>query len=458
MTAPHIRPPMSTVAASADAPARGKPRHLLRVLGAAFAIAIAIGATIGGGILRTPGDVAAQLPSVSLFMIVWVAGGLNALLGATAYAELGTMIPRSGGMYTFARRAMGDTVGFFVGFLDWLNWSVASAALILLIGEYLGAVFPALAARATVTGFAIFAAVVALQWRGVLWGGRFQEITSVIKTLALAGLVAAVAFLPHAEVGAATTARTVPSGAALITALALALQGIVFTYDSYYAVVYCGEEIKDAARAIPRSIFRGVLLIIAIYLLVNAAFVAVVPIERMAGDPFVGATVAKALFGPRGDTIIRAIMIVSIVGTVNAQIMASPRILHAMSEDGLFPRQATRVNAGGTPSTATMLSVLLIGAFLFTGSFNAAIGVDSIFIIVGYVMVLTSLFVLRRREPAAPRPYRAWGYPWIQGLALAFAVVLLGTLVWADPKSSLITLALLLLSWPAARVIRRWVR
>jgi APA family basic amino acid/polyamine antiporter len=449
---------MSTVAAPAGAPAGVKPRSLLRVLGGVFALAIAIGATIGGGILRTPGDVATQLPSVSLFMIVWVAGGLNALFGATAYAELGTMIPRSGGIYTFARRAMGDSVGFFVGFLDWLNWSVSSAALILLIGEYLGAVFPALAARATVTGFVIFTAVVALQWRGVLWGGRFQEVTSVIKTLVLVGLVAAVIFLPHADVGAATTAHPVPTGAALITALALALQGIVFTYDSYYTVVYCGEEIKDAATAIPRSIFRGVLLIIAIYLLVNAAFVAVVPIERMAGDPFVGATVAKALFGPRGDTIIRAIMIVSIVGTVNAQIMASPRILHAMSEDGLFPRQATRVNAGGTPSTATVLSVLLIGAFLFTGSFNAAIGVDSIFIIVGYVMVLTSLFVLRRREPDAPRPYRAWGYPWIPGLALVFAIVLLGTLVWADPKSSVITLVLLLVSWPMARVVKRWVK
>jgi APA family basic amino acid/polyamine antiporter len=413
-----------------------------------------VGATIGGGILRTPGDVAAQLPNAAAFMAVWAFGALNAFLGATAYAELGTMIPRSGGIYNFARRAMGDGVGFFVGFTDWLNWSVSSAALILLIGEYLGAIVPALSGRNTLAGFAVFFVLVAFQWRGVKWGGRMQEGITLLKTLAFVGLIVAAFMLPHAE-PAAATARPMPGGMALVAALALAMQGVVFTYDSYYSVVYCGAELRDPARHVPRSIFRGLLLVSVIYLLANWAFVSVLSIGGMAGDPFVGGTVARSLFGDAGDTVIRLIMIVSVVGTTNAQILAAPRILHAMGEDGLLPRQATAVNEGGTPSLAMVASVAIIAAFLFSGSFNAALAVDTVLIVLLYVLVFTSLFVLRRREPAAPRPYRAWGYPVVPGLALLFAVAILGTLAYADPKSALITLGILLASLPISRLVRR---
>lgn len=438
----------------ATAPSTAR-RGLLRVLGATFGLAMVVGATIGGGILRTPGEVAAQLPSVPLYLTVWAFGAMSAFLGATAYAELGTMIPRSGGIYNFARRAMGDGMGFFVGVADWLNWTVASSALILLVGEYLGALVPGFAGRPMLAGFATFGALALLQWRGVVWGGRMQEITTVLKTLALLGLVAAAFLLPSAEPVAAETARSVPQGAALVAAIAISLQGVVFTYDSYYSVVYCGEEVKNPARDIPRSIFGGLALITVIYLLVNWAFVALIPMNRMAGDPFVGGTVARLVFGDVGDTVIRVLMIVSVIGTVNAQILAAPRILHAMGEDGLFPRQATRVNVGGTPSVAMVLSVGMVAVFLLTGSFTAALAVDAVLIVLGYVLVFTSLFVLRRREPEAPRPYRAWGYPWVPGAALVIAAVMLGMLVYADVRSALITLALLVASWPAARLMRR---
>ena len=433
---------------------RVERRALLRVLSSAFGLAIAIGATIGGGILRTPGDVAAQLPSVAVFMAVWVFGAVNAFLGAGAYAELGAMLPRAGGTYVFARQAMGDSVGFFVGFTDWLNWCVAPAALILLIGEYMGTLIPALSGHATAVGFGIFAILVLTQWRGVVWGGRVTEVTSVLKTLALIGLVVLAFVLPHPEVATAP-ARAMPSGTALLVALAIAMQGVVFTYDSYYTVVYCGEEIVDPGRSIPRSIFRGLLLISVIYLLVNAAFVSVFPIERMAGDPFVGGSLAALLFGARGDAIIRTIMIISVIGTVNAQILAAPRILLAMSRDGLFPEQATLVNKGGTPSVAMVLTVLVISALLFSGSYSAVLGVDAIIILLLYVVVFTSLFILRRREPNAIRPYRAWGYPAVPAIGLILAVLILVTMVFAAKRDALITLGLLLVSWPAAKLAKR---
>ena len=434
------------------------PRGLLRVLGTAFGLAIVVGATIGGGILGTPGSVAKALPSTALFMGVWIFGAVNALLGATAYSELGAMIPRSGGMYVFARRAFGDDIGFFAGYADWVNWSVSSAALTLLAGEYIGDIIPALGAHPTVTGFATFAVLAAVQWGGVRWGGRVQEVTSILKAAALSGLVIAAFVLPHAAAAAAPLPTpAVPHGIPLLLAFGIAMQGVIFSYDSYYAVVYCGEELRDPGRAIPRSIFRGLLLIIAIYLLLNAAFLAVVPIRQMAGDPFVGGTVARLIFGSRGDTVIHIIMIVAILGTVNAQVMAAPRILLAMARDGLFPAQATRVNAGGTPSVALGLTLLLIVAFLFTGSFDAVLGVDAYFIVVLYVLVFSSLFVLRRREPDTPRPYRAWGYPLVPALALVIAVALLAAMALGDRRGAAITAALLVVSWPASHLVRRLI-
>ena len=206
-----------------------------------------VGATIGGGILGTPGSVAAALPTTALFMGAWIFGGVNAMLGATAYSELGAMMQRSGGVYLFARRAFGDGVGFFVGYADWINWSVSSAALILLVGDYLGSVIPAFGGRPLAAGCATFAVLVVLQWAGVRSGGRTQEITSALKALALIGLVVATFVLPHAELPPTTTPLpVVPHGLALLLAFGVAMQGVIFSYDSYYAVVYCGEEIRDA--------------------------------------------------------------------------------------------------------------------------------------------------------------------------------------------------------------------
>lgn len=415
-----------------------------------------MGATIGGGILRTPGEIAAALPSGGLFMAVWVFGAVNTLLGANIFAELGAMMPRAGGPYVFARRAFGDGIGFFVGYADWINWCLGPVVLTLIVGEYVGGLIPALAGHAMAVDFVTLGGLATLQWIGVRSGGRTQEIATALKGTALLGLVVAAFALPHPPLPAPPVAA--PEGVALLLAFGVAMQGVIFTYDSYYVVVYCGEEIRDPGREIPRSMFRGVWLIIAIYLLVNAAYLAVVPVGRMAGDPFVGATMARAIFGPRGDTVIRLIMVISVLGTINAELMAVPRILLAMSRDGLFPRQATRVNAGGTPHVALGLSLLVIAGFLLSGSFTAVLALDALLIIVMYAASFVALFVLRRREPDAPRPYRARGYPVIPGLALVAAVGLVIAMAVGDPQSALVVLALLAASWPASRLVRRLMR
>jgi APA family basic amino acid/polyamine antiporter len=442
------------VARSSEFPTEARGLH--RVLGLAFGLAIAVGTAVGGGIVRTPGEVAAALPSTALYMAVWVFGGINTLLGANIFSELGAMMPRAGGPFVYARRAFGDGIAFFVGYADWITWCLGGVALTMIVGEYMGALFPPLARHAVAVDFFALGLLAAVQLAGVRSSGWTQEIITVLKAAALLALVVAAFVLPHDV--APVPHSAVPSGIPLILAFGVAMQGVIFTYESYYTVIYCGEEMLDPGREIPRSMFRGVWLIIAIYLLVNVACLAVLPVGRIAGDPFVGGTVARVLFGAKGDTIIRVIMIVSVVGTINAILMATPRILLAMSREGLFPHQAARVNAGGTPHVALAVSLLVIAAFLLSGSFSAVLGLSALFIVVKYTCCFAALFALRRREPDTPRPYRAWGYPLVPGLALAVAIALLIGISAGDIGGAAVVAALLVASWPLALLVRRITR
>jgi APA family basic amino acid/polyamine antiporter len=422
-----------------------------------FGLAIAVGATIGGGILATPGDVAAALPDPVFYLLAWLLGAGSALLGANILSELGAMLPHSGGFYVYARRAFGEGAGLFIGYTDWVNWCIGPPALLLLAGEYLGVLFAPLAGHAALVGLALLGVLAFFQWMGVRSGARTQEITSLMKAAALLVLVGAAFFMPHAE--PAAVARTaMPSGWALLLAFGVAMQGVIFTYDSYYAVLYCGGEITNPGRTIPQSMFRGLGLVIVIYFLLHAAFLAVVPIENMAHDSFVGGTVARLVFGAQGDTIIRLIMVVSILGTVNAQVMAAPRIILAMGEDGLFPRIATRVNKGGTPAIALAMSVAVMVGFFLLGSFSAVVAVDIILIVLLYVMAFASLFVLRRKEPDTPRPFRAWGYPWLPALGLLVAIGLLIGMILGDPVSAMIVGGLLVATWGGMSMVGKAVR
>lgn len=429
--------------------------HLLRVLGMAFALAIGIGTTIGGGILRTPGDIAALLPSPLLFMAIWIFGAINALLGATVFSELGTLMPRAGGPYVFARRALGDYAGFFVGYTYWIQVCAVEAALALLIGEYSSALVPALTGHTLAVGFAVLIVLVVLQWQGVRWGGHIQTLTTLAKMLAFGALIVAAFTVPHAVVVPGSAPLVVPRGLALVIALMLAMQGIIFTYNGYFYVCFFGEELRDPGRDIPRAIFRSVVLIIAVYLLLNLAFLYVLPISRIANAPFVGGVLARALFGVRGDLVITAIVIISLLGTINAQVLISARLLLAMGRSGLFLRQATVVNRGGTPTVAMLLGGIVAGAFMLSGTFNAVLGVVAVFMVVNYLLMYFSLIALRRHEPEAPRPYRAWGYPWTTLLAILIGLVFLAGVAVSDKRHTLIALACLVASVPVYLGIRR---
>ena len=425
--------------------AAGRGR-LLQVLGVAFGVAVIIGNTIGSGILRTPGTVAGLLPSSGAFLLAWIAGGAYALLGVLSLAELGVLIPRSGGQYVFARQAFGPYAGFVIGASDWISSAASLAAAAILIGEYGAVLLPSLRPFAVHTAVGVVLVFTLLQWRGVRWGDGVQQATTLLKALAFVALI--VACFTLTPVTAPPTAADPVRAAVGIGAIVLAMQAIIYTYDGWNGMLYFSEEVKEPGRHIPRAMFTGVLAVIAIYVLVNAAFVYVLGMPALAASDFAAGSTAQALFGTRGDAIVRSLVIVGLLSGVNAYAMFCPRILYAMSRDGLFPAAGLTVNAGGTPTVTLGLSAVAAIAFLLTGTFNSVIAVAAFFFVLNYVSSFSAVFVLRKTMRDAPRPYRAWGYPWTTGVSLLGGTGFLIGVIVSDRRNSLIALGLLAASYP----------
>ena len=451
---------MSTNAsiASGGLVSRGK---LLQVLGMWFGISAAIGNAISAGIVRTPGDIAKGLPQAGLFLAVWIVGGLYAFFGAPAIAELGAAIPRSGGQYNFSRRAIGEYAGFIVGWSDWLSTCGTAAAVAIVIWEYSGTFLPMLAGYKLSFSTAVIVGFTVLQWRGVHWGSGAQLLTGAMKTAGFLILVIACFFLggkSHAIAATAnSTALPLPSGWPLAVAFMLGLQAVIYTIDGWDGIIYFGEEVRDPGRDVPRAIFGSVFSVMGIYLLLNLVALYLVPMKDFAGNNFVLGTVANLVFGGLGDPIIRSIMLVSLLSAMNANQLFCPRTLYAMSSDGLFFRAATKVNAGGTPTVALLLSTIAGVLFLLTGTFERVIAMLSFFFVANYTLTYASLFLLRKREPNLERPYRASGYPWTTGIALGGSILFLIASLLTDKLNAPWSLAILALSYPVYLILK-WTR
>jgi basic amino acid/polyamine antiporter, APA family len=457
--------------------ARGRGR-LLKVLGMWFGISAAVGNTIAAGIVRAPGDIAQWLPNIYLFFGVWVIGGLYALSGASSMGELGAAIPRSGGQYNFSRRALGDYAGFVVGWSDWLSTCGTAAAVAIVIGEYSGELLRPLTGHVNLIAILVIIGFFVLQWRGIKWGSGTQLVTAALKTFAFVIVVAACfLFGSHAQVAApsAAPAPSLPSGWPLALAILLGLQAVFYAIDGWDGIIYFGEEVRNPGRDIPRAIFGSVATVMGIYLLINAAVLYVLPMSQIAGNTFVLGTAAEKIFGPYGDTIIRSIMVISLLSCLNANQLFCSRTLYAMSCDGLFFRGVSRVNAGGTPTLSLLLSTIVGVLFVLVSTlklaglspFDLVIDMLSFFFVANYTLSYASLFVLRRKEPQMKRPYRAWGYPWTTGIALLASALFLVASITPDLKTALTTgqvwppspamlaLLILLLSYPVFRLLQR---
>jgi len=422
---------------------------LLRVLGVGFGLAVTIGGTIGMGILRTPGEVANQLPTPTLFMGVWILGGVYALLGAVSVAELGAMIPRSGGFYVFAHRALGNYAGFVVGWSDWLSTCGTLAVISLVVGEYTSDLIAPLAGQTKIIAIFVALLFAALQWRGIRWGSLTQNITSALKALIFAAF--AVAAFTHGKRPAAEAALVAPHGVALFAAMIVALQSVLYTYDGWYGVIYFGEEVRHPKRDVLASMFGGVLAVIAIYFLVNLAVLRVLTMSQIGGSNLAVGAATSAIFGAYGGAAISILAILSLLSTINAYTLTGPRILYAMTADRLLPHHAAKVNKGGTPTVTLLLSTIAALLFILRG-FKEVLDALAFFFVANYTMAYISVIVLRWREPDLQRPYRVWGYPWTTVIVLIGSVAFLAGAVITDvinhTKDSVHALVILAVSYP----------
>ena len=267
--------------------AEPSPGRLLNILGLGFGLAGAVGGTIGAGILRTPGVVAAQLPTPSLVLAIWLAGGLYALLGAICAAELAAALPRTGGWTVYAERAFGPRAALLVGWADWLAHCIGLAWVATTVGDYGAALLPLSGLASQLGGLAVLALFTLIQLRGLRAGSTSQEWLSLAKAAALLALVAGCFLLPgpaawplQASASAAALDRApVAGGRQLLAAAVVALQAVITTYDGWASPVYFAEEFSQPERDLPRSLIGGVLAVSALYLLINAALLHVLPLS-----------------------------------------------------------------------------------------------------------------------------------------------------------------------------------
>ena len=439
------------------------PGRLLDILGLGFGLAGAVGGTIGAGILRTPGLVAAQLPSAELVLAAWLAGGLYALLGAVCIAELAAALPKAGGWYVYAERAFGKRVGFLVGWTDWLAHCIGLAWVATTVGEYGQALLPATIPQepymARILALLAIGLFSLIQLRGLRAGSASQELLSLAKAVAFLALVAACFLLPIQAAPPIELPPPAPMAIAgwrsLSLAVVLALQAVITTYDGWASPVYFAEEFSEPGRDLPRSLIGGVLAVLVLYLLINLALLHVLPIAQLASSSLPAAAAARALAGPLGGLLITALALVSLLGLINTVVMAAPRILFGLGRDGLLPSFVAQVNGGGTPSAALLLTSAAAAALVLAGSFERLLTMGAVLYVSLPLAGIASLVTLRQREPELPRPFLTWGYPVTPLLITAVSLAFLIGSTANDWLSSLAAVALVAMGYGVCLLAER---
>jgi basic amino acid/polyamine antiporter, APA family len=429
-------------------------RPLRRILGMGFGLALVFGTMVGVGILRLPGAVAAALGDRTLIMAAWILGGLYALMGAVAVAELAAMIPETGGFRVYARRAFGEGIGFAVGWVDWLT-SVASLAYVAVTAvAFFGVLWQPATAFPRAAAILLLAVFTGIHWIGLRVGSSLTAIISTAIGIMLMILVIGCLLASPASVSTvpplAKTAASLPlMSTAMIFAMVPALRAVLTAYDGWYQPIYMAEENKDPARTLPRAIIGGTLLVVAVYLLINFAFLRVLPLPVLAASQLPAADAARVVLPRGGAELVTVISLLTVLSLLNNLLLAAPRILFGIGRDGLLTEKAAIVSKGGTPRTSLALTSAVVVAVILTGSFEQIIALSAVLFLIYYSAAFLAVFVLRYRSPTLPRPYKAFGYPFSTAIVLIGSIAFLIAAVAEDPRSGAIAAVFLTCCAPA---------
>src|SRR3989449_3422027 len=433
--------------------------ELKRSLGFWDGLAMVVGIMVGTGIFRTPGLVAQQLGRPALTFVAWAAGGALAFLGALVFAELATRLPRAGGKYVYAREAFGPRAGFVVGWVEAVGiYAAAIAAIGVAAGEFLERLAGWPAAVTPWAGVGFVALFTAINLVGVASGRWVQNLVTAAKVLALGGVVV-IALVHGTGSGWHGVLAGAPRGAAVWGALAVAFQSVMWTYYGYGDAAKIAEEVVDPGRTLPRVFLGGIALAAALYLLLNAAFFNVLPLERVAASNLVAADAATAIFGARGGKVIAALALIVVLASLNGNVFVTPRVLFGLARDGgregggLAPAALARVNRGGTPWVAMLVVGAVAMGLAATGTFADLLSLAIVLILLIDGFVVAAPFPPRGRTPEAP--FRVAFFPALPVLfLLIYAALFVGSAL-AQPLVVVKAAALLGAAYGVSRVATR---
>lgn len=446
--------------------------RLPRTVGLFPAIMVLIGITIGSGIFRVPPTVAESLPEPGPFLLVWVLGGALALFGALTLGELAAMFPRSGGILAFLEEGLGPLPAFLFGWSQLvIIRASALGAIATIFAEYLGKFITLTAQQIHFVAAGLIGLIGLLNWMGVKKAAAVNNLATGVKYLSLVGLVV-LAFT--APTGSAGNFAPLFVSALSVSAVATALVSVMWAYDGWADLSFMSGEVRDPGRTLPRALILGTLAIIAIYLLVNLAYIYLVPLPEMAQmvgranaagmePPLIAATAAERipLLGGVGARLIAAVVMISTFSSVNGTMMASPRIFFGMADRGLFFRGIARVSPRfQSPSTAIFLASLLGVLYVLFNDFEQLAQKFVLGIFPFYVLAVLAVFMLRRREPGLPRPYRALGYPAVPLVFMLASVGMMLNALLTKTADTALTFGIILVGVPVYYVARAagWIR
>jgi APA family basic amino acid/polyamine antiporter len=438
---------------------------LVRAIGLKSAVLIVVGNVIGSGIFLTTGGMAALIPSAPLLLLAWALGGVLVIAGGLTYAEMGAMYPRSGGVYVFLREAFGALPAFLygwlsllviisgsiaavaVGFADYLSYfipEVSTSRILLAIPVPWGTFSISAGQLVAAASIAILGAV---NYAGVRSGNLVNVVLTTAKVAGLAAIPIMALFVGRVE--PSFTPVVPPDLVRPLASFGVAMIAVLWTYEAWYYVTYAAGEIKDPQRNVPRALVIGVLLLIAIYLTVNVAYLYALPMNEIMGVTRIAEKAASALMGPPGATLLALTVVISTLGCNAAGLLGGSRVLFAMALDGVFLSAASRVHPRyRTPHIAIVVLTVWSMVLALSGTY------DQLFTYVMFASILFNVatglafFRLRRIHPEQPRPYRAWGYPLVPALfVLGSAAFVLNTL-FERPMESIAGLGLMALGVP----------
>jgi amino acid transporter len=421
---------------------------LPRRLGMWSAIAVLVGSTIGSGIFRSPAGIADKLPGPLPLLAIWLTGGIFALCGALTLAEVAGAFPQTGGVYVFIRESWGRLPAFLFGWAELiLIRAAALGAISTTFSEYFIRVLGHDPRLAPYNRYVHYVAAIAIlltatfNYVGIKWGALVQNVTTLAKTGALILIIVVALALGLPQTGGHFT-PVVPPGSFNIARFGLALVSVLWVYDGWADVSFVGGEVKDPERNLPRVLIFGTSIVIALYLLANVAYLAVLPVQEIRHSKLVAADVADRVVGAAGVAFVSLAVMVSTFGTLNGSVMTGSRILFAMAADGgLFKPIAIVHPRFQTPGVAIALEAGLGVVFVLLGTFEQLADTFVTAIVPFYALAVGSVFIFRRRPEYKP-PFRVPGYPVVPVIFIVATIMLLGNAI-IDPGSRVATLAVI---------------